>query len=327
MAAGNIKKLYILYILEILKKYTDYEHRLTQKEIIAYMKQDYDVECERKSIARNIGDLQDFGFEIEQDEGYYLAEREFEDSELRLLIDSVMSSKYIPAAQAKTLVKKLLNQSNQYFSKQVKHISNIDRMEHNSGELFYTIEVLCEAIEKNKKVSFYYNKYDETKTLRHTKDEPHIVNPYQIAIANGRYYLIGNIDSMSNASHFRVDRISDVYIEKDNAKPITEVEEFKNKLDLPTHMAEHIYMFSGKSEHIKLRINRAGINDCIDWLGKDIYISRETEDTFIVELKANPEAMKYWSIQFGTNVELLEPVYLREKAAELAANIYSKYNG
>lgn len=327
MSAGNIKKLYILYILNVLKKYSDYEHRLTQKDIIHYIKLEYGVELERKAIARNIGDLIDFGIDIEQDGGYYLADREFEDSELRLLIDSVLSSKYIPAAQAKTLIRKLINQSSCYFSKQVKHFANIDRMEHNPSQLFYTIEILSEAIDKNRKVSFFYNKYDENMELHHTKDEPHLVNPYQIAIANGRYYLIGNIDKMTSSSHFRVERISDVVIEKESAKPINEVDEFRNGLDLPTHMAEHIYMFSGKSDLIKLRVTKAGINDCIDWLGKDIHISKETDDTFIVEVKANPEAMKYWSIQFGTNVELLKPEYLRNETAKLAALINEKYNG
>lgn len=326
MSAGNIKKLYILYILNVLKKYSDYEHRLTQKDIISHIRTDYGVECERKAIARNIGDLIDFGYDIEQDGGYYLAQREFEDSELRLLIDSVLSSKYIPAAQAKTLIKKLINQSSDYFSKQVKHFSNIDRMEHNPSQLFYTIEILSEAIDKKKKVSFFYNKYDEKMQLHHTKNEPHLVNPYQIAIANGRYYLIGNIDKMSNAAHFRVERISDVIIEKDSVKPINEVDEFRNGLDLPKHMAEHIYMFSGKSDLVKLRVTKAGINDCIDWLGKDIHISKESEDTFIVEVLANPEAMKYWAIQFGTNVELLKPDYLRDDTAKLAARIYAKYS-
>lgn len=326
MADGSIKKLYIIYILEVLKNYSDYEHRLTQKEIIDIIKRDYGAELERKSIARNIGDLQDLGYEIVQDGGYYLDEREFQDGELRLLIDSVLSSKYIPQKQAKTLIEKLIKLSNVYFKKQVRHFSNIDRMEHNSGQLFYTIEILSEAIEKNRKVTFFYNRYvDESMKLKPTSDVKHIVNPYQIAIANGRYYLIGNIDKYGNSTHFRVEKITDVEIIPEPAKPIKEVEEFRNGLDLPAHMAEHIYMFSGKSELVKLRLNKAGINDCIDWLGKDIYLTKETDDTYIVELKANPQAMKYWAVQFGSNVELLEPEYLREETAELVKKIYNKY--
>ena len=97
MEGRQIKKLYIIYILRILEKYSDYRHRLTQKDIIDLMERDYGVSCERKTVSRNIGDLADAGYEIERrDGGYYLDSRTFEDSELRLLIDSVLSSRHIP---------------------------------------------------------------------------------------------------------------------------------------------------------------------------------------------------------------------------------------
>ena len=96
MERGEIKKLYILYILEILKRYSDADHRLTQQDIIRYMEKDYGAVCDRKTISRNIGDLMEAGYEIEHDrQGYYFDGRAFEDSELRLLIDSVMASRYI----------------------------------------------------------------------------------------------------------------------------------------------------------------------------------------------------------------------------------------
>ena len=325
MSSGQAKKLYILYILEILKKYSDDRHRLRQQDIIDIMKKDYDISCERKAVARNISDLQELGYDIETDGGYYLAERDFEDSELRLLIDSVLASKYIPAKQAKDLVDRLAGQSNIYFKKQVRHVSNIEKMEHTAGQLFYTIEVLSQAIEDNRKVKFFYNRYDETKTLKKTSREKHLVNPYQIVVANGRYYLIGNIDKYDNSTHFRVEKISDVEITDMAVKPVREVEEFKNGLNLPKHMAEHIYMFSGKSQLVRLRVSESGINDVIDWLGSDIQITRESKDTLLVDVTANPQAMKYWAVQFGEKVEILLPETLREEVRELVAKIYNKY--
>ena len=325
MGGGQAKKLYIMYILEILKKYSDDRHRLRQQDIIDIMKKDYDVSCERKAVARNISDLQELGYDIETDGGYYLAERDFEDSELRLLIDSVLASKYIPARQAKDLVDRLAAQSNIYFKKQVRHVSNIEKMEHTAGQLFYTIEVLSQAIEDNRKVKLFYNRYDETKTLKKTGREKHLVNPYQIVVANGRYYLIGNIDKYDNSTHFRVEKISDVEITDMAVKPVREVEEFKNGLNLPKHMAEHVYMFSGKSQLVRLRVSESGINDVIDWLGSDIQITRESKDTLLVDVTANPQAMKYWAVQFGEKVEILLPETLREEVRELVAKIYNKY--
>lgn len=325
MSSGQAKKLYIMYILEILKKYSDDRHRLKQQDIIDIMKKDYDVACERKAVARNISDLQELGYDIETGGGYYLAERDFEDSELRLLIDSVLASRYIPAKQAKDLVDRLAGQSNIYFKKQVRHVSNIEKMEHTAGQLFYTIEVLSQAIEDNRKVKFFYNRYDETKTLKKTSREKHLVNPYQIVVANGRYYLIGNMDKYSNSTHFRVEKISDVEITDMSAKPVREVDEFQNELNLPKHMAEHVYMFSGKSQLVRLRVSESGINDVIDWLGSDIQITRESKDTLLVDVTANPQAMKYWAVQFGEKVEILLPEALREEVRELVTKIYNKY--
>lgn len=325
MSGGQAKKLYILYILEILKKYSDDRHRLRQQDIIDIMKKDYDISCERKAVARNISDLQELGYDIETGGGYYLVERDFEDSELRLLIDSVLASRYIPANQAKDLIDRLAGQSNIYFKKQVRHVSNIEKMEHTAGQLFYTIEVLSQAIEDNRKVKFFYNRYDETKTLKKTSREKHLVNPYQIVVANGRYYLLGNMDKYSNSTHFRVEKISDVEITDMAAKPVREVDEFQNGLNLPKHMAEHVYMFSGKSQLVRLRVAESGINDVIDWLGSDIQITRESKDTLLVDVTANPQAMKYWAVQFGEKVEILLPETLREEVRELVTKIYNKY--
>jgi predicted DNA-binding transcriptional regulator YafY len=325
MSSGQAKKLYILYILEILRKYSDDRHRLRQQDIIDIMQKDYDVSCERKAVARNISDLQCLGYDIETDGGYYLAERDFEDSELRLLIDSVLASRYIPANQARDLIAKLADKSNVYFKKQVRHVSNIEKMEHTASQLFYTIEVLSQAIEDGRKVRFFYNRYDETKTLRKTAREKHLVNPYQIVVANGRYYLIANIDKYSNSAHFRVEKISDVEITDLAVKPVREVDEFENGLNLPQHMAEHIYMFSGRSQLVRMRVLQSGINDVIDWLGTDIQITRESEETLLVDVRANPQAMKYWAVQFGEKVEILLPESLREEVRELVTKIYNKY--
>lgn len=326
--SGQIKKLYILYILDVLKRYTDFHHPLKQQEIIQKIKADYDVDIERKAVSRNIGDLCDLGFEIEKDGGYYLASREFEDAELRLLIDSVMASRYIPKTQAKRLIQKLMNQSNVYFKKQMKHISNLDNLSHEKNNLlFYNIEMLSEAIELKSKVRFFYNKYDWTKKLRPTKKEKHLVNPYQIVVANGKYYLIGNIDKYHNVTHFRIERISDLTLTKMPVKPMKKVEDLKGGLDLPKHMLEHIYMFSGTSSLITLRVNEKGISDVIDWLGKDIEIAKDSqkEGTYIVRVKANEMAMKYWAVQFGETVEVLEPLHVRNAVRASLEGILDKY--
>lgn len=326
---GQIKKLYILYLLDILEKYSDESHPLMQKDIMEIMERDYGVVCERKAVTRNLGNLQDMGVDIVHldRKGYYLGSRAFEDSELRLLIDSVIASRYIPADQAGRLTDKLISQSNIYFRRQMRHVYNIERMDHgDNNEIFHTVEQISRAIEEKRKVSFFYNKYGADKKLHHTTKSKQIVNPYQIVVANGKYYLIGNVDKYSNVTHFRIEKITEPEVTDMIVKPQSEVDELKNGLDLPTHMAEHLYMFSGKSSWITMKVEKNGINDVIDWLGRDIHID-EKDDCFIVRVKANEQSIGYWAIQFGGIVEVLEPANLRQQVKERVEKIYEKYRG
>ena len=102
------KKLALLRILQIFEKYSDDKHPLKQEDIANHLERDYGIVLERKAVSRNISLLKEAGYEIVATrDGSYLAEREFEDSELRMLIDGVLSSKYITAKHSKDLIEKL----------------------------------------------------------------------------------------------------------------------------------------------------------------------------------------------------------------------------
>ncbi|MFT9057219.1 MAG: WYL domain-containing protein [Ethanoligenens sp.] len=190
------KRLMLLYVLEVLKRYSDAEHSLTQADIIQHICADYGMECERKAIARNILSLQEFGYDIAYENGYYLRERTFEDSELRLLIDRILCSRQIPETQGKQLIEKLSALSSQYFKKSLRHVCNISEIPHSPNkELFYTVDVLDDAIEKKRQVRFFYSKFGLDKKPHRSHERKSTMNPYQMVTANGRYYLIGNYDA------------------------------------------------------------------------------------------------------------------------------------
>lgn len=174
------KKLLILNILDILRKYTDANHRSSQKEIQDIL--EYNMTAERKSIRRNLMDLIDFGYAVEYSESvrmvsnpktgqleescilsdFYL-EREFTDSELRLLIDSLLFSAHVPHSQCKELVQKLEGLSNTYFRSRVRHIARMPGERTGSKQIFLNIELLDEAISKKRKVMFHYLEYGTDK--------------------------------------------------------------------------------------------------------------------------------------------------------------------
>lgn len=326
MERGEIKKLYIIYILEILRRYSDSEHKLRQQDVLHYMEKDYGVICERKTVSRNLSDLMEAGYDIEQDDdGYYFDGRDFEDSELRLLIDSVLACRYIPGKQAEALINKLVNQSSIHFKSTVKHIYSLDnteRVEHN--ELFWNLECISEAVEHNRQIAFFYNKYGADRKLHRTTQKKHTVNPYYIAIANGRYYLVGNNDKYDDVTHFRIERISNVEILDSLRKPKEAIKDFKDGQGLSKHMLEHVYMFSGESERIILKVREDGINDVIDWLGRDVGIRRE-DGFLLVDTVTNKQAIKYWAVQFGEKVEVLHPADLREEIRKMISGMYDRY--
>lgn len=218
------KKMLIMNILDILKKYTDENHRLSQKEIVDILAQEYDMKADRKAVKRNLLNLIDFGYDIEYSESirknkngeeeiiytdWYL-ERDFSDAELRLLIDGLLFSKHIPYSQCKELIEKLEGLSNRYFKSRVKHISTMPDNVPENKQLFYTIEVIDRAITKGKQVVFHYNEYGTDKKLHPRKNSEgkvreYIMNPYQMAAVNGRYYLICNYDKYDNVSNYRLD--------------------------------------------------------------------------------------------------------------------------
>lgn len=319
------KKLTVLFILEILKRETNYDHRLSQQQIIKLLKRDYNMEVERKSVSRNINDLLDAGYDIVCENGYYLGSRDFEYSELRLIIDSLLFSKNIPGSQCKTLIKKLMRLTDRYFNARVRHISTMPVSKTDNRQIFYTVEILDEAITQNKMVSFYYNEYHTDKKPHHKREEKYTVNPYQIAATNGRYYLICCTEHHDNIAHYRIDHIEGAEITDNKAKPMKEVKGLEHGLDLPKHMAEHIYMFSGESKRVVFRAQKILVDQIIDWFGTDLVFSNENEKSVDVSVRVNETAMFCWLLQYGPSCEVLEPLSLRQRVKEAVTEMAKRY--
>lgn len=329
MYATANKKMLNMLILDILEEYSDADHRLTQQEIIRLLKANYDMECDRRSVKNNILYLNELlGDVIDMEDGYYLAEREFEDAELRMLIDSVLFSKNLTQKQAKALIEKLRAKGNKYFPAKVTHISNLPEMHHaDNKQLMYALDTVNDAIAEKKKISFVYNTYGTDFKLHPRRDGMrYVVNPYQMVANNGKFYLIGNYDKYDNVSHYRLDKMTDVQILDEKVKPQKEIRDFKNGFSLPKHMAEHIYMFSGESERVKLLAPATMMDELIDWLGKDFTVRQiDDEDEIEITLNCNVDSMVYWALQYGPYVEILEPVDLRNRIAKAVRDMADKY--
>lgn len=337
------KKILIINILDILRRYSDENHRLSQKDIEDILEKEYSMKAGRKAIKRNLMDLIDFGYNLNYTEinrngksgeetictDWYL-ERDFSDAELRLLIDSVMFSKHIPTRQCRQLIGKLEDLSSKHFSVRMKHVKSLPEPIPANPQIFYTIEILDEAIERHCQVSFGWTEFNYLKhrTVRMNpsgKAKRFTFNPYQMVATNGHYYLIGNFDAFDNIAYVRLDHICDIELLSSKAKPMKNVKGLEKGLSLPKHMAEHIYMLYGDTVTVKFRCDKKIGDQIVDWFGLDYRIVDEDENTFTAVVDVNERAMRFWAVQYGTFVEVLEPQNLRMEIVDIARKIESRY--
>lgn len=326
MESFEPKKLALIRIWQILKEYSDCDHTLTQDDIAQHLVSEYGIVIERKAISRNISLLKEAGIEIESRRaGSYLAERAFEDSELKLLIDGVLCSKHITAKHSKDLIDRLCGLSNKFFRAHVKNVYSVNEWSKTDNQaLFYNIELVDIAIEQNRRIAYDYNKIGIDKKLH--KSSYQVVSPYQLILHNQRYYLMAYSEFWGNMVFHRLDRITNMKISHKKATPIRSVSGYENGIDYKELSSAMPYMYSDTPEWIKLIADACIVDQIVDWFGTDVRMSTlEDQDKVSVEIKASPNAMEHWAMQYINHVEIISPESLRNRIKEALESGLSKY--
>lgn len=327
MESFEPKKLALLRIWQILKDYSDYDHPLTQEDIAVKLGNEYGISIERKAISRNISLLKEAGIEIESGrDGSYLKRRDFENSELHMLIDSVLSSKHITANHSKDIIERLCNLSNKYFRSNVRHIHSVgDWYKTDNQSLFYNIELIDTAIEKGKQIHYDYNKYGTDKKLH--KSSRQYVTPYLMILHNQRYYLMAYSEYWGNMVFHRLDRITNMTVADKKATPIRNVPGYENGINYNELSSAMPYMYTDRPEQIDFIADVGIIDQIIDWFGNDIRIKKVEEESKVgVGVKASPNAMVHWAMQYINCVEIVSPESLRARVKKALENGLKKYD-
>ena len=354
------KDVFPVKLLEVLMAHSSIERALTVAEVTDFVNKKFlkdfnghpDESFKAKMVKRHLEKLESGGCieciekivpangkKKETTEEYYYCEQGFTDAELRFLIDGLLVSKHIPHKKCEALIKKLEGLGSESISGNVNNIRNLPVNMPDNPEMFVNIKMLDEAISQNKQVEFTYNDFNEKGKLvprafnNNGNVKKYVVNPYQMVASNNRYYLICNFEkysnfgctgnvNYSNLSYYRIDRISDVKVMDTFAKKRNELSE---EINIPTHMAEHIYMFSGKSDRVRMRVDVNLISDVIDWFGKDVSFFNKTENSILASVVVNLQAMRYWAMQYANSVEVLHPQELREQIKKDLLAAVEKY--
>lgn len=336
------KKMIPSMILDILKRRTDENHTLDQKDILDELNREFDPPLDRKTVRRNIEYLLDIGCPIVYTEkprsngndiwtDFYLA-RDFTEAELRLLIDGLLFSNHVPYKRCQDLIEKLEGLASEHFRSHVKHIKTLPDPEVYNKQLFFTIQVLDEAISRERQVAFHYVNYGTDKKNHPRlgddgKPKEYIINPYQMVAKEGKYYLICNNDDYGILSNYRVDRIADIRILEDKKrKPFSKLKDANgDRFNLSEYMKTHIKMYASGDCRVRFKINPAMVTDIIDIFGKDVTFEEETGKYVIVSAKVTENAMIQFAKSYSPDVVILEPQHLVDTMKDWARKVNRLY--
>ena len=349
MPVESRKKAVILYILNILRKYTDADHTMTQQQIADRLMSDYGMEVNRTTVRRNVEDLIDAGYGIcytevkrfsvnpktgEKEENpiytdlYY--EHEFTESELHMLIDGLLFSRSVPYRQRKELIEKLGGLSSSHFSQRMRHVHSMNADSPQNKALFLNIEVLDEAIAEGKQVEIVYGQYGTDLQLHERLNPDGTVkkqrlNPYQLVASEGRYYLICNKDNYDNVANYRIDRIMKIDKLDTPVKPRWQVAGLENGLKLEKYLYEHVNMFAGEPERVVFIIPKSFVSIVIDFFGSHVSFMEKEDGTVSCGIEVSRDAMRHWASQFAGTVRVVTPESLADEIREeirKAARLY-----
>lgn len=329
MAKSQNQKLKLLYIVKILNEYTDEDNPISMKELIDKLSE-YEIGAERKSIYDDMLRLKDFGFDIEFDTshtggGYYLASRDFEIPELKILIDMVQSSRFLTEKKSRELIKKLEGLGNKQKAKELQRtvfVSN--RVKSENETVFYLVDKLNRGIINNKSVTFLYYDYTPSKDIVYRKNgEKYCVSPYYLIFSNENYYLIGYDEKSQSVRHYRVDRMKKIEITADDRLGQAHFRDF----DVASYQESTFGMFGGSAVDVRLYCDNSLIGVVIDRFGKEIRIDKEDEEHFIAKAKVVPSGQFYgWLAGLGVRAKLIYPESVVDEYKKYILAINDFYN-
>ena len=320
----------ILYILNILKKYSDEEHKLSATEIQRKIKEIYNVEIDTRTIRRNINLLKfkldyDISTRDENGQGYYISrdpETDFEPGEIRAIIDNFSYANYIVPSIAKNIIKKCKNIQTVYENEKIKdyHIYANDSKTENV-EVIKNIEDISESIYKNKKIKFEYWKYAITDKLEKKIVSTPTVSSYAIVYNKQEFYLIGIKDGQTEFYNYRLDRIKNIRILDD------EITIKKKKSEIQDFAESSIEMFGGKKEEVEAICHIWLLDAVFDIFGRNVTIEKipNDEEHFRLLVDTNPVGFKMWAMRNIDLVEVKKPLELRNELKSIIEDAQKRY--
>ncbi len=322
------KKGLALCVLEVLRRHSSQERPMTMAQIEDGLRSEFGMQAGRNAVARNLSLLRELGYDIGKGpggKGVYL-EPVFSDGELRVLIDSVLLSRYIPSDEARVLIGKLQGMGRPGFSDGLRGVQAVDKWNRtHNRDFFERMEALTRAIAAHVQVRFQYGHVGTDGQL-HDDGRMRQAHPLALICAQGQYYLLACYEGAQEVRHFRVDHISGLAATELPARTAYDLPDFHGGVDMARYAAEHRYMFSGVPMRVRLRVPVSKAGQVYDAFGQYARMTPETDgENMVVQLTSSLENMRIFALQYAGICEVLEPEELREMVRQDVEKIARKY--
>ncbi len=324
MARSYDQKLKILYILDYLQKNSHEDHPVRANMLIDMLAKK-EIKCDRKTIYSDIATLQQFGIDIisvpGKNGGYYIACRNFEPSELKLLIDAVQSSRYLTEKKSRQLIEKLCNLVGEHEASLLKRNVFISgRVKSMNETIYYNVNDIQDAISQNRQITFRYFDWN-IQGKRQYREKDYIASPYGLCQDNENCYLLA-YSPRHGITSYRVDRMESIRITDDKRIPCPEL----TGTAFTDHANKLFQMFAGDALDVKLRFHKSLLNVVIDRFGRDTMLVPDGEDhfNFTVKVAVSPMFLS-WVIGFGDKAEILYPQSVIDQCRDLCRQATSRY--
>jgi predicted DNA-binding transcriptional regulator YafY len=336
MSKTQNQKLKMMYLLKILLENSDEENVLSMSKIIDSLAA-FGVSAERKSIYDDIECLRLIGYDVisqkGQNMGYYIGEREFELAELKLLVDSVQSSKFITKKKTTQLIKKIEGLTSKFYGKELQRQVYIsDRVKTINETIYYNVDTLHNAIVDGVKIAFKYYEYNlEKKRQLRNDGKDYIVSPYSLTFSDENYYLIAHYPKNEKLTHFRVDRMDDIRFLDEKCEDINivmkdEIDMVSNSFNLGAYLKKTFDMYGGETQCVAIRCENRLINAVIDKFGEDVRIKKDGNEHFVATFNVYVSPTFYaWIFTFGDKIEIVSPENIVSDFVNITKNILGKY--
>lgn len=315
MVKSYSQKLRVLYVMQVLLRYSDEEHPISQAEISERLNA-YGIQADRKSIYDDIKVLNEFGLEIEnrraKPSGFYVAERSFELPELKLLVDAVQSSKFITAKKSNELIRKLEELASVHEAKTLQRQVFIgNRIKTMNESIYYNVDKIHQAISQNRLIRFHYYEWTPQKEMHLRRNgKAYEISPWGLTWDDENYYMVGYDGEAEMIKHFRVDKMLDIEI---TDQPRSGKERFE-KFDLANYAKKVFGMFSGEEHTVKMLCENNLAGAMIDRFGRDVMMHPVDEEHFSVSTAVNVSPQFFgWLVALGKGVVIESPEDVREE--------------